>query len=160
MDAELILLPKICDVRSHFRVSICDAILAVDRLKLRSGQNQRLTTNDRTPGNGASEGSWGDGHLRSGRDLPAALRWTNTEDHGFLPLQPRRMYTLLLHAWQRGQHGRLAKELKAPNRVSIRPAVHTDCGPFACSETSRGEADVRKQEAAPRHTFRTRRSGT
>jgi hypothetical protein len=33
MDAEPILLPKICDVRSHFRVSIGDAILFVDRLK-------------------------------------------------------------------------------------------------------------------------------
>jgi hypothetical protein len=35
MDAEPILLPKICDVRSHFRVSICDAIFFVDRLKKR-----------------------------------------------------------------------------------------------------------------------------
>jgi hypothetical protein len=38
MDAELILLPKICDVRSHFRVSICPAIPAVDRLKSRRRQ--------------------------------------------------------------------------------------------------------------------------
>jgi len=35
MDAELILLPKNCDVRSHFRVSTRDAILYVDRLKWR-----------------------------------------------------------------------------------------------------------------------------
>jgi len=39
MDAEVILLPKICDGRSHFRGSIGHAILSVDRLKTGLGQD-------------------------------------------------------------------------------------------------------------------------
>jgi hypothetical protein len=162
MDAELILLPKNCDVRSHFRVSTRDAILYVDRLKGRWGQD---------PGSGTRNQDLTDAWKQSiGRqlafrppDLPAALLWTNTEDHGFLPLQPRRMYTLSLYArspgQRRRQHGRLAKELKA-----TKPGFQA-CGPprlraFRLQRDFRGEADVRKQEAAPRHTFRARRSGT
>ena len=103
-------------------------------------------------------------HGRSAPDLPAALLWTNTEDHGFLPLQPRRMYPLLLYVrppgQRRGQQGRLAKELKATKPDFPQARGQLRLRAFRLQRDFRGEADVRKQEAAPRHTIRARRSGT
>ena len=50
MDAELILLPKICDGRSHFRGSIGHAILSVDRLKTGLGQDLFKRAHERDMG--------------------------------------------------------------------------------------------------------------
>ena len=122
MDAEPILLPKICDVRSHFRVSIGDAILLVDRLKMRLGQElvgDAAGTEHGTQRSGATP-------VRKplpGAHLPAAVPWTNTGEHDFSPRQSRRPATLLLYAHRCGQCGRLANELKA-----TRPSFPQACG--------------------------------
>jgi hypothetical protein len=82
MDAEPIVLPKICDVRSHFRVSIGDAILFVDWLKA-DGSRVAVIPAGMTKGDrGGSTESTCQAHL------PALVPWPNLVNMTFRLVSP------------------------------------------------------------------------
>jgi hypothetical protein len=138
MDAEPILLPKISDDRSHFRVRTCQAILPVktirfiDGLKSSSagspvarGRFPRPTSKRTLAANlggmwrfirnetmGICTGEWIDEGLLVLR-LPGDGGWPNIRGYGSSARQTARPSTLLLYAHHCGRFGRLAKRLKA-----------------------------------------------
>ena len=168
MDAEPILLPKICAVRSHFCASIRDAILSVDPLKRRGVR----TRNKAACQNAAN-------HRYPTAAAPQARLFVKRRWPPSRPVQSRSENALILESWlfstpaspamlrcccmrtDAGAKGDWPKRLKAAKPSFSKGLRSTQtAGLSLAARFPEEKADVRKQEAASRNTFRARRSGT